>query len=179
MAGQQGKDHQRRELFHTKGVPARSPALPASPLLSPCFGTAKRHSKFPLTKRNQIIICRISLWIGPYNGKSSLYFSLLAGKPPRDAFASDRVHKGSTRGVGELFNYKETLDTTYYGAYFVFGGEYSLFPALYGGWACAPSSICTPAFMAPTPTTTATSSAGESAAASLACPTTRLPSSAG
>jgi hypothetical protein len=42
--------------------------------------------------------------------------------------------KGSTGGVGELFNYKETLDTTYYGGYFVFGGEYSLFPALYGGW---------------------------------------------
>ena len=42
--------------------------------------------------------------------------------------------KGSTGGVGELFNYKETLDTTYYGGYVVFGGEYSLFPALYGGW---------------------------------------------
>ena len=42
--------------------------------------------------------------------------------------------KGSTGGVGELFNYKETLDTTYYGGYFTIGGEYSLFPALYGGW---------------------------------------------
>jgi len=41
--------------------------------------------------------------------------------------------KGSTGGVGELFNYKETLDTTYYGGYFTIGGEYSLFPALYGG----------------------------------------------
>jgi hypothetical protein len=39
-------------------------------------------------------------------------------------------HSGST----SLFGYKETLDTTYYGGYFTIGGEYSLFPALYGGW---------------------------------------------
>jgi hypothetical protein len=43
-------------------------------------------------------------------------------------------YQGQHGSVGELFNYKETLDTTYYGGYFVFGGEYSLFPALCGGW---------------------------------------------
>lgn len=42
--------------------------------------------------------------------------------------------KGSTAGTSNLFNYRETLDTTYYGAYITFGGEYSLFPALYSGW---------------------------------------------
>jgi hypothetical protein len=88
--------------------------------------------------------------------------------------------KGSTGGVGELFNYKETLDTTYYGGYFTIGGEYSLFSRRStAAGACARSSICTPACMAPTPTTTATSSAGESAAASSACLMTRSPSSAG
>ena len=43
-------------------------------------------------------------------------------------------HQGQHPAASELFNYKETLDTTYYGGYFTIGGEYSLFPALYGGW---------------------------------------------
>src|SRR5262245_37898418 len=84
--------------------------------------------------------------------------------------------KGSTGGVGELFHYKETLDTTYYGGYFTIGGEYSLFPALYAGWGLR-SFIDLHAGL--TPTTTATLSAGESAAASSACLTTRSLSSAG
>jgi len=41
---------------------------------------------------------------------------------------------GSTAGASDLFRYKETLDTTYYGGYLTFGGEYSLFPSLYSGW---------------------------------------------
>jgi hypothetical protein len=41
---------------------------------------------------------------------------------------------GSTGGTSDLFRYKETLDTTYYGGYLTFGGEYSLFPSLYSGW---------------------------------------------
>jgi hypothetical protein len=42
--------------------------------------------------------------------------------------------KGATGGTGNLFNYNESLDTTYYGGYITFGGEYSLFPSLYSGW---------------------------------------------
>ena len=42
--------------------------------------------------------------------------------------------KGQTAGTSNLFNYRETLDTTYYGGYVTFGGEYSLFPSLYSGW---------------------------------------------
>jgi hypothetical protein len=41
---------------------------------------------------------------------------------------------GSTAGASNLFNYQEGLDTTYYGGYLTFGGEYSLFPSLYSGW---------------------------------------------
>lgn len=41
---------------------------------------------------------------------------------------------GQTGGVSNLFNYRETLDTTYYGGYLTFGGEYNLFPSLYSGW---------------------------------------------
>jgi len=41
---------------------------------------------------------------------------------------------GSGDGSSNLFNYREGLDTTYYGGYLTWGGEYSLFPALYGGW---------------------------------------------
>jgi hypothetical protein len=46
----------------------------------------------------------------------------------------DLTIKGSGDGTSNLFDYRETLDTTYYGAYLTWGGEYSLFPALYGGW---------------------------------------------
>ncbi|MGC2409480.1 MAG: hypothetical protein WA441_05685 [Methyloceanibacter sp.] len=38
---------------------------------------------------------------------------------------------GNTAGASDLFNYREGLDTTYYGGYVTFGGEYSLFPSLY------------------------------------------------
>ena len=44
------------------------------------------------------------------------------------------MHINGHSGSSNLFGYKETLDTTYYGGYFTIGGEYSLFPALYGGW---------------------------------------------
>ena len=44
-----------------------------------------------------------------------------------------KIH-GSGDGSSNLFNYREGLDTTYYGGYITWGGEYSLFPALYGGW---------------------------------------------
>jgi hypothetical protein len=44
-----------------------------------------------------------------------------------------RIH-GSTAGTSTVFNYRESLDTTYYGGYITFGGEYSLFPGLYSGW---------------------------------------------
>jgi hypothetical protein len=43
------------------------------------------------------------------------------------------THIDGHSGSSNLFNYRETLDTTYYGGYFTIGGEYSLFPALYGG----------------------------------------------
>ena len=45
----------------------------------------------------------------------------------------------ASTGGGELFNYRRAVQLqrdaryTYYG-YFTIGGEYSLFPALYGGW---------------------------------------------
>ncbi|MGO8841736.1 MAG: hypothetical protein ACLQF1_11555 [Methyloceanibacter sp.] len=44
-----------------------------------------------------------------------------------------QIH-GSTAGASDLFNYRESLDTTYYGGYLTFGGEYSIFPSLYSGW---------------------------------------------
>ncbi len=34
-----------------------------------------------------------------------------------------------------------SLDTTYYGGYITFGGEYSLFPSLYSGWEISRSFI--------------------------------------
>ena len=58
----------------------------------------------------------------------------LAVAAPVGAITNGQADGGEHPYVGELFNYKETLDTTYYGGYLVFGGEYSLFPALYGGW---------------------------------------------
>ncbi|MGD0532482.1 MAG: hypothetical protein ABSA62_09450 [Methyloceanibacter sp.] len=45
-----------------------------------------------------------------------------------------QIH-GSTAGASDLFNYRESLDTTYYGGYLTFGGEYSIFPSLYSGYA--------------------------------------------
>jgi hypothetical protein len=40
---------------------------------------------------------------------------------------------GETAGVSNLFDYRETLDTTYWGGYVTFGGEYSLFKGLNDG----------------------------------------------
>jgi hypothetical protein len=44
------------------------------------------------------------------------------------------LHINGHSGSSNVFGYKETLDTTYYGGYFTIGGEYSLFPSLYAGW---------------------------------------------
>ena len=84
MAGQQGKDHSKKELFHVRGVPARSPALPASPLLSPCFGTAERSFQMSLSYRKSRNNLSHLAGTGPVTWQSSLYFSLLAGKPPTE-----------------------------------------------------------------------------------------------
>ena len=100
MAGQQGKDHSKKELFHVRGVPARSPALPASPLLSPCFGTAKRSFKCPYPTENRVTIYRILLGTGPVTWQSSLYFSLLAGKPPTETGSPMTASTANCLAVG-------------------------------------------------------------------------------
>jgi hypothetical protein len=51
IAGRNGRTTRKRSFKEgavpRQGVPARSPALPASPLLSPCFGIAERCSEGP------------------------------------------------------------------------------------------------------------------------------------
>ena len=45
-----------------------------------------------------------------------------------------KLHINGTGGSQDIFQYRETLDATYYGGYLTFGGEYSLFPNLYSSW---------------------------------------------
>src|SRR5262245_52092935 len=70
-----------RAVTRRGGFPARTPALPASSLLLPCFGERKDAPSGSQLSEITRYSNRISCEQGLPHGDPSLYFSLLPGKP--------------------------------------------------------------------------------------------------
>ena len=84
MAGQQGKDHSKKELFHVRGGPCKIASTPCfAPVIS-LFWHSEKIVQMSLSYRKSRNNLSHLAGTGPVTWQSSLYFSLLAGKPPTE-----------------------------------------------------------------------------------------------